>query len=384
MNESRQIIHARAVLCDCVLDDATITIERGIISDVRSGPAAPGPGSRRVFDAAGRIVGPGFVDPHCHGDGETFLFADPNTAVRTLLCHGTTGVVATLGYPDMVHDGIAGQLRQFRAALDATAREVVAGVHLEGPYTNRKYGARTSRGMIKNPDPTEYVSLLREFPALIRWWTCAPELPGAEDFVAAASAAGVVVAAGHTEANVAQMAAAIRCGLKVVTHWTNATGNVQAAAFAGTRFPGIDEYALVRDELAAEIIPDRRGRHVHPVMAQLLLRAKGPDRVLVITDAGYRKAGDQDETGSDVSIDREGNLAGSRLAMNFAARNFMEATGCSLPEIFRIASRNAARLLGIENSVGSIAAGKVANLVALNPDWSVAETFLRGEPVRMG
>lgn len=381
MSSRLAICHARAVMADRVVPDATIVIEDGKIADVQAG-ATPGEvGAAATFDADGRVVGPGFIDPHCHGDGEIFLFNDPNAAVRTLLRHGTTGVVPTLGYPDMQRDALGPQLRRWEASLDATARRIIVGVHLEGPYTNRKYGARTSRGVIKDPDPAEYESLLRDFPSLIRWWTCAPELPGAEDFIAAAAAAGVVVAAGHTEASVEQMSVAIDRGLRVITHWSNATGNIQAAAFAGTRRPGIDEFTLVRDELIAEIIPDAAGRHVHPLMSQLLFRAKGADRILVITDAGYRKPGDQDHSGLDVCIDREGNLAGSRLSMNRSACNFQAATGCTLPELFRMTSLNAARLLRIDQSVGSIAAGKTANLVVLNHDWTVAQTFLHGEPM---
>jgi N-acetylglucosamine-6-phosphate deacetylase len=368
------------VLRDRIITNSTIIVENGIIQAINDSTQAIAPGAR-IFEADGKTVGPGFVDPHCHGDGRTRIFDDPTAVVTSLLAQGTTTVVATLGYPDMRVNGLLPQLREFVESLSPQAKDVIAGVHLEGPYINRKYGAQTSRGMIKNPDPEEYEALLRELPQVLKWWTCAPELPGAGRFIAHAASRGVVVAAGHTEATPDQLLDAVAKGLTVITHWSNATGNPKAAAYAGTRCPGIDEAALVFDELSAEIIPDEKGLHVHPLMARLLYKAKGPARIIVITDAGYKRPDDPPEPpGSqrDVSIDSEGNLAGSRLGMAGAARNFHSFVRCSLPELFRMTSLNTARLLKIDHMVGSIEPGKLANLVVFEDDLRVTRTFLRG------
>jgi N-acetylglucosamine-6-phosphate deacetylase len=368
-----------------VLERATITVENDLIVDVGTESRGRAGSGALVIDAAGAIVGPGFVDPHCHGDGKTRFFDDPAKVVSSLLRQGTTGVLATLGYPDMERNEIGQQLERFSRLLEGDVREVVAGVHLEGPYVNRKYGAQTSRGVIKDFDPVEYRALASNHGRLIRWWTFAPELPGSGEFIAFAAAQGHVLSAGHTEATVDQVAAAVRQGLRVITHWTNATGNPNAAAFKGTRLPGIDEAALVYDELSVEVIPDRDGRHVHPVMARLAYKAKGPDRVVIITDAGYSRPDDpvDPKLGAlDVSIDADGNLAGSRLTMAGAARNFHAFSGCSLPELFRMASLNAARILGLDARIGSIEAGKLGNLVMLDDEFRVIRTFLRGREVR--
>ncbi|MDB6168494.1 MAG: hypothetical protein JWM88_1358 [Verrucomicrobia bacterium] len=384
MHERVTIRGGRVVLPESVLENATLVIERGVIRDVIPGRTETRSDDGATFDATGSVIGPGFIDPHCHGDGVTRFFDDPDRVAANLLRQGTTGVLATLGYPDMVRDDIGGQLQRFAASLQPQARDVLAGVHLEGPYVNRKYGAQTSRGVIKDFDPVEYGALIARYGKLIKWWTCAPELPGAGEFIAAVAAHGHVVAAGHTEATPEQIERAIRLGLRVITHWTNATGNPAAAAYLGTRRPGIDEAALVFDELSAEIIPDSGGRHVHPLMAKLLYKAKGPDRVLVITDAGYGRADDPTDpklAELDVSIDRDGNLAGSRLTMAGAARNFRQFSGCTWPELFRMASLNAARLLGISREVGSIEPGKLANLVVCDEGLRVRQTFLRGREV---
>ncbi|MDB6095472.1 MAG: hypothetical protein JWM32_3034 [Verrucomicrobia bacterium] len=384
MPERVTIRSGRVVLSDSVLENATLVIEHGVIRDVIPGWTKRRSDDGATFDAPGQVIGPGFIDPHCHGDGVTRFYDDPNRVVANLLKQGTTGVLATLGYPDMVRGDIGGQLQRFQTSLQSQAREVVAGVHLEGPYVNRKYGAQTSCGVIKDFDSVEYDALIAQHGGLIKWWTCAPELPGSDAFIASAAARGHVVAAGHSEATVEQIERAIGQGLKVITHWTNATGNPSAAAYLGTRRPGIDEAALVFDQLAAEIIPDSGGRHVHPLMAKLLYKAKGPDGVLVITDAGYGRPDDPTDpklAELDVSIDRDGNLAGSRLTMAGAARNFRKFSGCTLPELFRMASLNTARLLGIDRQVGSIEPGKLANLVVCDEGLRVKQTFLRGREV---
>ena len=383
-NDRLTILGARVVLEESVLENASLVVAAGVISDIQAGTRVRGPGDGRVLDAGGCIVGPGFVDSHCHGDGTTHFFDEPNKVVENLLKQGTTSVLATLGYSNMERGAIGEQLRRFATALQPRARAVIAGVHLEGPYVNRKYGAQTSKGVMKDFDAPEYRTLIDEFGDLIKWWTCAPELPGAMEFISYATARGQVVAAGHSEATADEIASAIQHGLKAITHWTNATGNPRAAAYAGTRRPGIDEAALVWDELSAEIIPDSGGRHVDPLMARLLLKAKGPDRVLVITDAAYARADDPRDPALealDVSIDADGNLAGSRLTMAGAARNFQIQTGCTLPQLFRMAALNTARLVGIDQKVGSIAVGKEANLVVLDERMRVTRTFLRGEEI---
>jgi len=373
----------RAVLPDRVLSGACLRIEGARL--VAVGPETPSllAGADHVLDVGDLLVAPGFVDVHCHGDGRRRFHDEPEAVALELLRQGTTTVLATLGYSDMEPD-LAAQIRGFDSALGEWGQLGVAGFHLEGPYINRKYGAQTHRGVIKLPDPAEYQALLRQHGARIRWWTCAPELPGAIAFIRAASEAGVVVGAGHTEATPEELAGGIAAGLKVAIHWSNATGNRRADGYRGTRIPGIDEAFVVFDEISAEVIPDREGLHVHPLMLRLLFKAKGTDRILIISDAAYRRADDPPDPpgpARDVAIDAQGDLAGSRLSMAGAARNFRRFTGCTWPELFRMAALNAARLLGLASRLGSIEAGKRANLILFDDDLRVQRTFVAGREV---
>ncbi len=149
MNNTLTIRNCQAVLPDQVVAHATVRIENGVIVKIASdAPTTDG----QVLDAQGALLGPGFVDVHCHGDGMTRYFDDPETVSKNLLQQGTTTVLATLGYPDMRKDGLTGQLREFNNRAGMNTRGILGGIHLEGPYVNRKYGAQTTRGVIKNPD----------------------------------------------------------------------------------------------------------------------------------------------------------------------------------------------------------------------------------------
>jgi N-acetylglucosamine-6-phosphate deacetylase len=119
-------------------------------------------------------------------------------------------------------------------------------------------------------------------------------------------------------------------------------------------------------------------------MLRLLFKAKGTDRILIISDAAYRRADDPPDPpgpARDVAIDARGDLAGSRLSMAGAARNFRRFTGCTWTELFRMAALNAARLLGLAPRLGSIEVGKRADLILFDDELRVLRTFVAGREV---
>ncbi|MGH7947150.1 MAG: hypothetical protein ACREF9_19410, partial [Opitutaceae bacterium] len=141
---------------------------------------------------------------------------------------GTTGLLATLAYRDM-NEGISAPLDDFATQRRGLAADVVLGVHLEGPYMNAKYGARTFSARLRSPDPNEYLPILQRPDKLVRMWSFAPELPGAIDFADAAWASGVVLGAGHSEAAGEVLLDFMKRGVRVAIHWSNATGTTPAA-----------------------------------------------------------------------------------------------------------------------------------------------------------
>jgi N-acetylglucosamine-6-phosphate deacetylase len=376
-DEPLVLTNVNIVLPDRIIRDGFLEIKGEHLGRIGegSGPAAP-----RIIDGKGLFAAPGFIDIHCHGDGVVLFFPDSSIAVASLLKSGTTGVLATLGYDVMQSGSLHRQITDFWAARDETAAQVVLGIHLEGPYTNPKYGAMLQSADIRLPDPAEYGPILEQSSDVVRYWTLAPEMEGALPFAEAASARGVILAAGHTEASAVQLDALMKHGLRVATHWTNASGEPPPrSGFAGIREPGIDEFALVDDRMFAEVICDSEGYHVHPLMLQLLYKVKGADGIILITDAWRQCAGEPDRPEADVRFSPTGELCGSRLTMAAAARNFRKQTQCDLVSVFRMGSLNPARLFGWDGEMGSLEEGKVANVLLIDDKLNVHRVWLRGQ-----
>lgn len=334
-----------------------------------------------VVEGNGRIIAPGFIDIHCHSDGKHSFFEHGETVAETLLRSGTTGVLATLAYCDMVPGKIHQQVESYWNSRGSAAQGIVLGVHLEGPYTNPRYGALVSPDQVYAPDPEEYNPIFKHCSEYVKMWTIAPELTGIPEFAQAASNHGIILAAGHCEASVKQLQALIPLGLRVATHWSNATGTLPPR-YAGTRCPGIDEFALVEDAMIAEVICDADGLHVDQTMLRLLYRAKGPEGIILISDAYWSEEKDAPVSEDcDVHFTRDGMLNGSNLTMLAAARNMRKHVGCDLPELFRMGSLNPAKLFGWDREMGSVEPGKMANLLLVDEDLRLHGVWLGGRQV---
>lgn len=359
--------NVRVILPDRILPTGNLAVVDGRIAAIGT-EDFPGLGE---VDGGGLFVAPGFVDGHCHGDGFNDFFREGEDVARTLLRNGTTTVLPTLSYSDMQTGNLRERLEAYWESRGPLQKVMAPALHLEGPYINYKYGAGSQHCRPRDPDPAEYDEIIAHFGDRIRQWTLAPELRGSRAFAEAAHQAGIILSAGHTEAALEDLEPLLDRGLRIATHWSNATG--RPGNSRGVIAPGIDEFTLARDEISAEVICDAKGLHVHPLMVGLLYKVKGPDRILIITDATRKgsQGSAYNKEGMDVNINAEGQLSGSRLSMPGAARNFRRRTGCSLPEIFRMASLNAARLFGFGEDLGSIAIGKRAHLILVDEDLRI-------------
>lgn len=207
-----------------------------------------------------------------------------------------------------------------------------------------------------------------------------------------ASRYGIAFSVGHSEAAAETVLDCVPYGLRIGCHCTNASGTTPSPSrYAGTREVGVDEAVLLSDEMYAEVIPDSEGRHVRPLMLKFILKVKGADKVIIITDA-------MDGTGiSDASVDvnliektefspaqaADYMLGGSLLTMDRAVYNMKRHTGVGMADLFKMASLNPAKVIGIDHEAGSLEKGKRANLIFVTEDIQVRKVFLDGELVHV-
>jgi N-acetylglucosamine-6-phosphate deacetylase len=216
----------------------------------------------------------------------------------------------------------------------------------------------------------------------VRLVTLAPELPGARAVIATLAARGAVVSAGHSLATYDEAAAGFDAGARYATHLFNAMPTLHH------REPGLAAAAMADPRVTVGLIPD--GLHVHPTLVSLVWRLLGPTRLNLVTDAmaamgmppGEYLLGDfrvrVDENSARLA---DGTLAGCILSLDAILRAFVSFTGASLPEALATVTTTPARLLGLEDQLGRIAAGLDADLVLMTPDIQIVETFLAGEPI---
>jgi N-acetylglucosamine-6-phosphate deacetylase len=336
-----------------------------------------------------------FFDIHVHGAaGHDAMEGTPEalTAIGKFLA--TKGVAhflpttVTASIDRTLHalDGIADAI-EAAPQLD-TAKPV--GIHLEGPFLSH-----TKRGVHPPTDlQPPSIELFDRFQQAARGHIClltlAPELFGALDLIAYATHSGVRVSLGHSDATSAETHAAIAAGATSATHTFNAMHRLDH------RDPGIAAAVLTADSLYAELICD--GIHVAPEFVRLWLRAKTEARAILVTD-GISATGMPDANyhlgGLQVTV-KEGRclltsdlahgtetLAGSVLTMDRAVTNLRKFTGVSLATAVHLASRNPARMLGLE-SLTEIAAGHPANFNHFSADGTLRQTILRGRLVKTG
>ncbi|MFC5401275.1 N-acetylglucosamine-6-phosphate deacetylase [Cohnella soli] len=386
------IVNATVVTPHGLINDGTVWIEQGrIVCCGAARELPPPPADAELVDAEGLYVAPGFVDIHCHGGGGHWSYENPAAFARFHLKYGTTSILPTFSYNETEEQIIEGLRKVLQAQADIEAYgRAIAGIHMEGPYINPKYGAITSP--IRPVNPAEYRKILDMAGEQIKVWTLAPELEGQQLFMEEASRHGIAFSVGHSEAAAETVLDSVRHGLRIGCHCTNASGTTPSPSrYAGTREVGVDEAVLLSDDIYAEVIADREGRHVRPLMLQFILKAKGVDKVIIITDA-------MDGTGTkDASVDvnlieknefsppQEADymLGGSLLTMDRAAYNMKVHTGADIVDLFKMAALNPAKVIGIDHETGSVEAGKRANLLFVTEDIQIRKVFLDGEVVHI-
>lgn len=371
------ITNTHIILRDHMIVDGIILVDNGRIVDFNEARLLSVPEGAELLDAHGAFTGPGFIDIHSHaGDGRWF-YESPETAAWGHMKNGTTSILPALYFAMSPAQWIKAT-KDLRACSQTPAGANIRGLYMEGPYLNPKFGCEQNtnpwRGAI---DRAMYLPVIDEAKDMARIWALAPEREGILGFADDVRAAcpDIIFTVAHSEASPEQINAID--GLRVGTHHTNSTGDLPK--YPECRGVCVDETVNYRDDIYAEMICDSRGIHVDPYMQRLVVKIKGKDKVILISDAfvanGPIPAGYEGVT--DINFDNDGQIAGSRLTLNVACRNMMKHTGASLVDVFNYASGNPARLLGWKDR-GEIRRGAIADLVLVDYWMNVQGVFVGG------
>lgn len=373
------IINAKIVLENQIIENGVILYEDGMIVNFDSADKISVPAGAEIYDAKNNIVGPGFVDIHCHGGGVSSFPLKPAEASEFHLKNGTTTILAAL-YPTLSPDQHVESLERIFEAQKNGAKNL-AGVYMEGPYLNEEYGSNMDNNKWRGKaHPDDYKKVVDKAGSAVKVWAFAPERPGVEEFMKYAKTVNpdVVFSIAHSNATPAETEPFKKYGLKNLTHCCDATHRQPCEP--GTRNCGPDETCYLDDNMYAEMICDSEGIHVNPYMMKLIMKIKGKDKVILISDCTVSDPtmpmGRETE---DLNFDKNDGLAGSKLTLRLAVRNLIKHTGISISDAFNMAARNPARLIGMENEIGTIAFGKKANFVILNDKFEVENVILEGE-----
>lgn len=373
----KALINGKVILPEGVFTDKVVLMEEKIqgIVDKSSFDAS---GVKEIIDVENHYISPGFIDIHIHGSGGRDTMDGEIEALRkisnTIMANGTTGFLPTTMTMEL--DKIYRALDTVREALDAEGMGAnILGVHLEGPFINKAYKGAQREDCILKP---EY-DVIKNYLDIIKIITVAPEVDGGLEFIKdVKEKSDTVLSIGHTGASYEEAMEAIALGISHCTHLFNAMTPLHH------RNPGVVGAAF-NSNITCELIADKI--HVHPKLFQLLLKIKGEDSLVLITDAiraSCMKEGCYDLGGQAVTVKggraqlADGSLAGSVLTLNKAVKNFIEATEAPIHQVIKLVSLNPAKLIGMGNQKGSIEVGKDADIIVFDEDINVKQVFISG------
>jgi N-acetylglucosamine-6-phosphate deacetylase len=356
---------ARVITPERVLEPGVVEIDGATIAGIRptSGPVPA------------RTLAPGFIDLQVNGVADIDVAhahgRDWERLGDLLIEQGVTTWVPTLVTAPL--DDFAAPIERVAAAAARPGpRPSIAGVHLEGPFLGEMHGAHPSDLVL--PLDLDWLDALPETVAIV---TLGPEQERAIDAIRRLCRRDVLVALGHSAASLETARDAADAGARLVTHCFNGMPSLHHRA------PGLIGAALSDDRLAISLIADLV--HVHPTALNIAFRAKGRERVALITDAVAWRAG---EVGGialhfDGRVPRlaDGTLAGSALTMNVAVRNLVHDAAVALPDAVHAAATTPARLLGLSDR-GALVPGARADVVALGETLEVEAVWIAGQRVR--
>ncbi|ODP29896.1 N-acetylglucosamine-6-phosphate deacetylase [Paenibacillus nuruki] len=369
------------ILPNKILSNVHVGIEKGTIVKIDAAPISAYEEYQQI-DCKGQRLIPGMIDVHIHGANGFDMMDGREESIqevsRTCASTGCTSFLAT-----SVSSTIEDLLAMIHSVKRVVGHEVgakIAGIHLEGPYLNPIRKGMQNEKYLRHPDIEEMKMIFKEADSLIQMVTIAPELPGGMELISFLKEQGVIISIAHSDATYEEAKKAFEAGASHVTHCFNGMRPIHH------RDPGIVVAAFEEEHVSLQAIVDHI--HLHPAIIRLMHRSKGPEGMVLITDAlqamgmgdgDYLFGGHHVTVTNGVARLHDGTLASSTVTMNEALRYTVE-TGISLTDAVQMASTTPAYILGLQQK-GTIAVGMDADLVLLDDDFQVQWTMIDGHIV---
>ncbi len=374
-----------ARLVDATMDigDKDITIDGAHIQAIEHTHSS----QDHVINATDSIVMPGFIEVHTHGGGGFNLHTTDAEEIRSyarwIPATGVTSfLVAVVGIPDAIPEQ---QLCAAVETIDSYQRDTAKpcaeplGIFLEGPYISARRRGAHPAVWLRTPLAEETERIVALTRGHLRLITLAPELPGASAMIRRLVEEGITVSVGHTDATYEQTLDAIKLGATHMTHCFNAMPPLLHRA------PGPLAALAQSEHVSGELIAD--GVHVHPAVADILVKMLGPQRTVVVTDALagagvpnaiFEFAGQLAHVSCGAAHLSDGTLTGSVLTMDQALRNMLAFTQCSLSEVVGMLTLNPASAAKVAGRKGRLQAGYDADLLIFDTSLTLQATICRG------
>jgi N-acetylglucosamine-6-phosphate deacetylase len=327
------------------------------------------------------ILAPGLVDIHIHGGfGIDLTYSTAKGVIefsKNLLATGVTSYMPTIVTESF--DMMRSAVKNISEVSSMRGGSRILGVHLEGPYLNPVRGGAQPKEYIRKPSLEEFEKLYDASRGLIKRVTVAPEIEGGIVFIREVKEKfGVKVSLGHSDATYEQALKAIEAGANIITHLFNGMREYHH------REPGIIGAALTARKVYSEIISDFI--HLHPATINLVLKCKGTDKTILVSDSisgtglsdGFYMLGSHKIIIKDgIARTESGSLAGSTLTLIKAVQNMVKM-GVNLKEAVKMATSTPCNAIGIKK-IGRIARGCKADLIILDRNLNVIETYIDGK-----
>ncbi|MCX7123634.1 MAG: N-acetylglucosamine-6-phosphate deacetylase [Gammaproteobacteria bacterium] len=367
------------------LQNQVITVQNGLIENIE--PASTMDHYDWELDPHSILI-PGLIDLHIHGiKGHDVMDGTPNSLSmisKTLAEEGVTGFLATTMTESIarIEAAIDNSVYCQKNNRDYHGAEIL-GLHLEGPFLSTEFmGAQCGIHLLQ-PNPLLLEAWQKRSAGSIKILTLAPELPQALELIDTAKKLGIVASLGHTAASFNETLTAIDRGATHATHLFNAMRGIHH------RTPGAAAALLMDERMTAEIIVD--GLHIAPEMIRFIFQLKKHSQLVLVTDAMSAKCLKNGEyvfggqtvilKDQEARLKKNGALAGSTLCLNQALKNAHQYTGIALEKLIPLATSIPAKILKMNQQIGSISQGKKANFAVLNQDLEVQVTMREGRVV---